>query len=154
MPTPTFREYMLPGMMEVRMPTTSTNPPCCARAPVPPIFSDQTPICHAWLLDAGGTSVYDPQMLWLWSADEWREEAARRGLLNLRHALVNERLAAEAGIHGHHEHEIDVGENLFDRAGRIATSKRSSTPAQRACSSTSKGRTICIARCNGSSNSA
>lgn len=29
----------------------------------------------AWLLDAGGTSVYDPQMLWLWSADEWREEA-------------------------------------------------------------------------------
>ena len=29
----------------------------------------------AWLLDAGGLSVYDPQMLWLWSADEWREEA-------------------------------------------------------------------------------
>lgn len=27
-----------------------------------------------WLLDAGGRSVYDPQMLWLWSADEWREE--------------------------------------------------------------------------------
>jgi hypothetical protein len=28
-----------------------------------------------WLLDAGGVSVSDPQMLWLWSADEWREEA-------------------------------------------------------------------------------
>lgn len=27
-----------------------------------------------WLLDAGGRSVYDPQMLWLWSADEWRDE--------------------------------------------------------------------------------
>ena len=29
----------------------------------------------AWLLDAGGVAVYDPQMLWLWSADEWREDA-------------------------------------------------------------------------------
>ncbi len=29
----------------------------------------------AWLLDAGGGSVYDPQMLWLWSDEEWREEA-------------------------------------------------------------------------------
>lgn len=28
-----------------------------------------------WLLDAGGVAVHDPQMLWLWSADEWREEA-------------------------------------------------------------------------------
>jgi len=28
-----------------------------------------------WLLDCGGAAVYDPQMLWLWSADEWREEA-------------------------------------------------------------------------------
>ncbi|MCI0702623.1 MAG: hypothetical protein L0241_16185 [Planctomycetia bacterium] len=27
-----------------------------------------------WLLDAGGIAVYDPQMLWLWSADEWRDE--------------------------------------------------------------------------------
>ena len=27
-----------------------------------------------WLLDAGGRALYDPQMLWLWSADEWREE--------------------------------------------------------------------------------
>jgi len=27
-----------------------------------------------WLLDAGGRAVYDPQMLWLWGADEWREE--------------------------------------------------------------------------------
>ena len=23
-----------------------------------------------WLLDAGG-GIYDPHMLWLWSADEW-----------------------------------------------------------------------------------
>jgi hypothetical protein len=29
----------------------------------------------AWLLDAGGVAVYDPQMLRLWSADTWREEA-------------------------------------------------------------------------------
>lgn len=28
-----------------------------------------------WLLDCGGRAIYDPQMLWLWSADEWREEA-------------------------------------------------------------------------------
>jgi hypothetical protein len=28
-----------------------------------------------WLLDCGGLAVYDPQMLWLWAADEWREEA-------------------------------------------------------------------------------
>src|SRR5262249_34457952 len=28
-----------------------------------------------WLLDAGGVSIHDPQMLWLWSADEWRDEA-------------------------------------------------------------------------------
>jgi hypothetical protein len=28
-----------------------------------------------WLLDVGGAAVYDPQMLWLWSADEWGEEA-------------------------------------------------------------------------------
>lgn len=28
-----------------------------------------------WLIDCGGRAVYDPQMLWLWSADEWREEA-------------------------------------------------------------------------------
>ncbi|HEY1189910.1 MAG TPA: hypothetical protein VGE74_19830 [Gemmata sp.] len=27
-----------------------------------------------WLLDCGGASVYDPQRLWLWSPDEWREE--------------------------------------------------------------------------------
>jgi hypothetical protein len=27
-----------------------------------------------WLLDGGGRSIYDPQMLWLWGADEWREE--------------------------------------------------------------------------------
>lgn len=28
-----------------------------------------------WLLDAGGAAIYDPQMIWLWSADEWREDA-------------------------------------------------------------------------------
>jgi hypothetical protein len=28
-----------------------------------------------WLLDCGGLAVYDPQMLWLWAGDEWREEA-------------------------------------------------------------------------------
>lgn len=27
-----------------------------------------------WLLDCGGCAIYDPQMLWLWSATEWREE--------------------------------------------------------------------------------
>ena len=27
-----------------------------------------------WLLDCGGVSIYDPQRLWLWSADEWRDE--------------------------------------------------------------------------------
>ncbi|MDY3562529.1 hypothetical protein R5W23_003995 [Gemmata sp. JC673] len=27
-----------------------------------------------WLLDCGGLAVYDPQRLWLWSADEWRDE--------------------------------------------------------------------------------
>jgi hypothetical protein len=29
----------------------------------------------AWLLDAGGAAIYDPQMLWLWSPEEWREDA-------------------------------------------------------------------------------
>jgi hypothetical protein len=29
----------------------------------------------AWLIDAGGAAVFDPQMLWLWSADEWKEDA-------------------------------------------------------------------------------
>ena len=33
----------------------------------------------AWLLDVGGISVYDPQMLWLWSGDEWKEEAFEAG---------------------------------------------------------------------------
>lgn len=27
-----------------------------------------------WMLDCGGISVYDPQRLWLWSADEWRTD--------------------------------------------------------------------------------
>ncbi len=33
----------------------------------------------AWLLDVGGLSVYDPQMFWVWSADEWHEEAFEPG---------------------------------------------------------------------------
>ncbi|MBA4067338.1 MAG: hypothetical protein C0501_27240 [Isosphaera sp.] len=33
----------------------------------------------AWLLDAGGVAVYDPQMLWLWAADEWRDEVFAPG---------------------------------------------------------------------------
>jgi hypothetical protein len=33
----------------------------------------------AWLLDVGGVSVYDPQRMWLWSADEWREEVFAPG---------------------------------------------------------------------------
>src|SRR5262245_51336723 len=42
-----------------------------------------------WLLDAGGVSVYDPQMLWLWSADEWREEAFAPGEPNPdRHTVI------------------------------------------------------------------
>jgi hypothetical protein len=32
-----------------------------------------------WLLDCGGASIYDPQRLWLWSADEWREEVFAPG---------------------------------------------------------------------------
>ena len=28
----------------------------------------------SWLLDVGGVAIYDPQMLWIWSADEWRED--------------------------------------------------------------------------------
>jgi hypothetical protein len=43
----------------------------------------------AWLLDAGGLSVYDPQMLWLWSADEWREDAFAPGEPNPdRHTVI------------------------------------------------------------------
>jgi hypothetical protein len=43
----------------------------------------------AWLLDAGGLSVYDPQMLWLWSGDEWREEAFNTGEPNPdRHTVI------------------------------------------------------------------
>ncbi|MBY0461447.1 MAG: hypothetical protein K2V38_29370, partial [Gemmataceae bacterium] len=33
----------------------------------------------AWLLDCGGVSIYDPQRVWLWSADEWREEVFAPG---------------------------------------------------------------------------
>ncbi|MBN9121919.1 MAG: hypothetical protein J0I06_22720 [Planctomycetes bacterium] len=32
-----------------------------------------------WLLDCGGVSIYDPQRLWLWSADEWRDEIFEPG---------------------------------------------------------------------------
>jgi hypothetical protein len=32
-----------------------------------------------WLLDCGGISIYDPQRLWLWSADEWRSEIFQPG---------------------------------------------------------------------------
>ncbi len=32
-----------------------------------------------WLLDCGGVSIYDPQRLWLWSADEWRREIFEPG---------------------------------------------------------------------------
>src|SRR3954447_17925827 len=32
-----------------------------------------------WLLDCGGRSIYDPQRLWLWSADEWRGEIFEPG---------------------------------------------------------------------------
>jgi hypothetical protein len=32
-----------------------------------------------WLLDGGGVSVYDPQRLWLWSADEWRADVFQPG---------------------------------------------------------------------------
>jgi len=48
-----------------------------AEVPDPPTlgyFRDVVGIV-TWLLDAGGGSVYDPQMLWLWSAEEWRDEA-------------------------------------------------------------------------------
>ena len=42
-----------------------------------------------WLLDAGGVSIHDPQMLWLWSADEWREEAFEPGEpLPDRHTVI------------------------------------------------------------------
>jgi hypothetical protein len=32
-----------------------------------------------WLLDCGGVAVYDEQILWLWSADEWRDEVFESG---------------------------------------------------------------------------
>lgn len=32
-----------------------------------------------WLLDCGGQSIYDPQRLWLWSGDEWREDVFNPG---------------------------------------------------------------------------
>lgn len=42
-----------------------------------------------WLLDAGGVAVYDPQMLWLWPADEWKGEAFAPGEANPdRHTTI------------------------------------------------------------------
>ncbi|HEV3439633.1 MAG TPA: hypothetical protein VG122_19875 [Gemmata sp.] len=42
-----------------------------------------------WLLDVGGAVVYDPQMLWLWSAEEWREEVFEAGEVNAdRHTAI------------------------------------------------------------------
>jgi hypothetical protein len=42
-----------------------------------------------WLLDAGGVSVYDPQMLWLWAGDEWKDEAFGPGEPNPdRHTTI------------------------------------------------------------------
>jgi hypothetical protein len=62
-----------------------------AEVPDPPTldyFRDTIGIV-TWLLDAGGVSVYDPQMLWLWSADEWREEAFAPGEPNPdRHTVI------------------------------------------------------------------
>jgi hypothetical protein len=62
-----------------------------AQVPDPPsldYFRDVIGIV-TWLLDAGGVSLSDPQMLWLWSADEWREEAFDPGELNAdRHTTI------------------------------------------------------------------
>jgi hypothetical protein len=47
-----------------------------AEVPDPPsldYFRDVVGVV-AWLLDAGGVAVYDPQMFWLWAPDEWRDE--------------------------------------------------------------------------------
>jgi hypothetical protein len=47
-----------------------------AEVPDPPTldyFRDAIGVI-TWLLDCGGVSIYDPQRLWLWSADEWRSE--------------------------------------------------------------------------------
>jgi len=58
-------------------------------------FRDTTGVI-AWLLDAGGVSVYDPQMLWLWDANEWREEAFEPGEANPdRHTTIM--VSPEAG---------------------------------------------------------
>ncbi len=42
-----------------------------------------------WLLDSGGIAVSDPQMLWLWSPDEWREEVFESHQLHAdRHTAI------------------------------------------------------------------
>src|SRR5206468_4274883 len=43
----------------------------------------------AWLLDAGGVAVKDPQMLWLWSPGEWRADVCEEGCPNPdRHTVI------------------------------------------------------------------
>jgi hypothetical protein len=44
----------------------------------------------------------------------------RIDLLELRQHVAAERLAAEAGLHRHHQHEIDGGEQVFDGGRRRA----------------------------------
>ena len=54
----------------------------------------------AWLLDVGGQSVYDPQRLWLWSADEWRDDVFAPGEARpLEHTVI---LISEDDIAGTH----------------------------------------------------
>ena len=60
----------VPELVEVR-----------AKVPDPPTldyFRDTIGVV-TWLLDCGGLSIYDPQRLWLWSADEWRSEIFKPG---------------------------------------------------------------------------
>ncbi len=42
-----------------------------------------------WLLDVGGVTVFDPSMLWMWPAEEWRNEAFQSGEPNPdRHTTI------------------------------------------------------------------
>lgn len=42
-----------------------------------------------WLLDCGGLSIYDPQRLWLWSADEWKSDVFEPGEAQpLEHTVI------------------------------------------------------------------
>ena len=52
-----------------------------AEVPDPPTldyFRDAVGVVE-WALDCGGLAVYDPQRLWLWSADEWRGDVFEPG---------------------------------------------------------------------------